>query len=231
MILFIYGKNEEKLHENLNQALKEVDAQERINIDEPGLPNEFANKILTPNIFGSKIAFVVDCSEVDHENMEDFFTAAENAPKETSVIFISSENFRSNSKIIKKASKIKGLKIVEAKQDKDSTIFNFIDAVFEKKRREAYRLLEKLYEKEEPPFKIQSMLVYQLRNVAKTKFGAKVSAPPFVKRKLNKQARNFSNEKIMDLFHFFYETDRDMKLGKVPENILNIMSLEKILES
>ncbi|MBD3365935.1 hypothetical protein GF360_01175 [candidate division WWE3 bacterium] len=231
MIGLVYGKNDLAIQKALKTLKTKIDPQEKIELNLEDLePTHFADSVLTPNMFGFKNLVVANADGVAQKEFLKFIEIAGRAPAETSVVFVLPKSLRSNSKIIKAVKAFKDAEIIKVEEEKDSIIFDFLDAVFNKNRPKAYASLKKLQDKEEPPFKTHSMLVYQLRNVAKTKFGAKVSAPPFVKRKLAKQAEKFSQEDLLALYTHFYETDRDMKLGLVPDNVLNVVSTEKVLE-
>lgn len=232
MIFLIHGKNELESQKTVSEIHKKFNPQEKIEVDLEELsPAEFAEKTLTPNMFGYKNLLIVEIGKTTNDQLLKHIGIATKAPTETTIIFTTNKKYRSNSKVIKLVKEIKESKIIEVKENRDSTIFNFLDAVFNKERKKAYKLLETLLEKEEPSFKTHSMLVYQLRNIAKTKFGGSVSAPSFVKNKLKKQSNKFSKENILSLYEYFYKTDRDMKLGLIPDNILNIISIEKIMET
>ncbi len=231
MIFLIHGENEIKIQEEFDTLKKREKPNEVIRINpEEITPVEFGNKVLTPNMFGFKNLFVIDSSSLPQKDLLQLIERAQKAPENTSIVFLLSKNLRSNSKILKAIKETKNSKVIQVEKDKDYTIFNFLDSVFGKNRKKAYSLLEELIQKEEPPFKIHSMLVYQLRKVAKTKFGAKVSGPPFVKKKFKRQAGNFTEQKILKLYEHFYQTDRDMKLGLIPDNILIVRNIEKVME-
>jgi DNA polymerase III delta subunit len=231
MIFLIHGKDSLKIQEELENIRNKEKPNEviRIALDEV-TPAEFSNSVLTPNMFGFKNLVIADTEEISQKDLIEFIEVAKKASKDNLVAFTLNKNLRSNSKIIKELKETKNTKTIKVTEEKDYTIFNFLDAVYSKDRKKAYKLLEDLNQIEEPPFKIQSMLVYQLRKIAKVTFGAEISGPPFVKRKIKKQANNFNKEELTKLYEHFYKTDRDMKLGLIPENILNIMSIEKIME-
>lgn len=232
MIFLVYGEDEVSVLNETDKILRKLDADERINLGGAELTKQtYTEAVLTPNMFGFSTAIVTDASEITDDLLIELLETATKASGDKSTVFTTSKTFRKNSRVLKAAKKIKDLKIIEVKKQKDSTIFSYINAVFEGKREQAYKLLEELSIKDEPAFKTQAMLVYQLRNLARTKFGAKVSAPPFVQRKLQKLAGHYTKEKIVELYRYFYETDRDMKLGKVPETMLNVLSMEKVMEA
>lgn len=108
-----------------------------------------------------------------------------------------------------------------------SNIFNTIDAIGANKKEEALALLHRHLEKGEDPFYLLSMFVYQFRNLLKVadfknQFGADEYAiaregkmHPFVVRKSLAQIRNFSFDKLKNIYQKLGEMDTAVKTGKV----------------
>ena len=57
--------------------------------------------------------------------------------------------------------------------------------------------------------------VYQFRNLIKVKTGKCADLHPFVFRKTQSQARNFSFEELKKIYRKLLEIDLDMKTGRV----------------
>lgn len=108
-----------------------------------------------------------------------------------------------------------------------SNIFNTIDAIGANNKKEALALLHRHLEKGEDPFYLMSMFVYQFRNLLKVadfkyQFGADEYAisreskmHPFVVKKSLAQIRNFSFEKLKNIYQQLGELDTAIKTGKV----------------
>lgn len=108
-----------------------------------------------------------------------------------------------------------------------SNIFNTIDAIGANNKKEALGLLHRHLEKGEDPFYLLSMFIYQFRNLLKVadlkkQFGADEYAMareskmhPFVVRKSLAQIRNFSWEKLKNIYQELGELDTAVKTGKV----------------
>lgn len=108
-----------------------------------------------------------------------------------------------------------------------SNIFNTIDAIGANNKKEALGLLHRHLEKGDDPFYLLSMFVYQFRNLLKVadlkkQFGADEYAlareskmHPFVVRKSLAQIRNFSWEKLKNIYQKLGELDTQVKTGKV----------------
>jgi len=108
-----------------------------------------------------------------------------------------------------------------------SNIFNTIDAIGANNKKEALALLHRHLEKGEDPFYLMSMFVYQFRNLLKVadfknQFGADEYAiaregkmHPFVVKKSLAQIRNFSFDKLKNIYQKLGELDTAVKTGKV----------------
>jgi len=231
MIYFIYGQNDLSEQRKVAEIVKKINPQEKIEINLDELtPAEFTSKVTTPSMFGFKNLFLVEIGSTADKTLIKILANIGRLPKNTYLVFKTSKAYRANSKVLKNIATTKDAELIKLGEKKDFMVFNFLDAVYTKNKKEAYRSLKNLEEKEEPAFKTHSMLLYQLRNVAKIKFGANFSASPFVKNKARGQAKKFTEKKIIELYEHFYKTDRGLKLGLIPENILNILTIEKITE-
>jgi len=229
MIYFIYGQNDLSEQRKVAEIVKKVNPQEKIEINLAELTlAEFASKVTTPSIFGFKNLFLVEVGSTTDKTLIKILENIGGLPKDTHLVFKTSKKYRANSKILKNIATTKDAELIKLGERKDFMVFNFLDTVYTKNKKKAYQSLKKLEEKGEPAFKIHSMLLYQLRNIAKIKFGANFSASPFVKNKARLQAKEFTGKQIVELYEHFYKTDRDLKLGLISENIINVLTIEKI---
>lgn len=108
-----------------------------------------------------------------------------------------------------------------------SNIFNTIDAIGANNKKEALGLLHRHLEKGDDPFYLLSMFVYQFRNLLKVadfknQFGADEYAiaregkmHPFVVKKSLSQIRNFSLDKLKNIYQQLGELDTAVKTGKI----------------
>lgn len=113
------------------------------------------------------------------------------------------------------------------KADMDVNIFNTIDALANNNKKEAVRLLQDHLKKGEDLFYIFSMFVYQFRNLLKVadlveQFHgndfqiAKASGlHPFVVKKSLAQLRNFSLDRLKDIYRKLQDYDTRIKTGKI----------------
>jgi DNA polymerase-3 subunit delta len=108
-----------------------------------------------------------------------------------------------------------------------SNIFKTIDAIGANNKEEALSLLHRHLEKGEDPFYLLSMFVYQFRNMLKVadfknQFGSdeyvisrESKMHPFVVKKSLAQIRNFSYDKLKDIYQKLGELDTAVKTGKI----------------
>jgi len=98
--------------------------------------------------------------------------------------------------------------------DFDLNIFSMVDALGQKNKKRALDLFKKHLDKGVDEFYLLSMFVYQFRNLLKFKSGGKLKLHPFVLRKTQQQARNFSFEDLKKIYHNLLMIDIDSKTGK-----------------
>jgi DNA polymerase-3 subunit delta len=111
---------------------------------------------------------------------------------------------------------IKGIKLL-IKPEIDLNVFDIIDAIGLKNKNKALKLMSTYFEKGEDEIRLLGMFVYQFRNLIKVK-SAPAENPglhPFVLRKTEEQARNFSFEELKKIYYQLLTIDFDIKLGKI----------------
>lgn len=101
------------------------------------------------------------------------------------------------------------------KPEIDVNIFNLIDALGEKNKKRALRLVHDHLKKGESEMYLLDRFVYQFRNLIKVKTGGGKDLHPFVFRKTQSQARNFNFEELKKIYRKLLEIDLDMKTGRV----------------
>lgn len=113
------------------------------------------------------------------------------------------------------------------KANLSSNIFNTIDALGSNDKKTALKLLHRHLEKGEDPFYLLAMFAYQFRNLLKVtdlknKYGSNEYAlaresrlHPFVIKKSLAQIRNFSREKLMNIYQKLGGLDTAVKTGKI----------------
>ena len=109
----------------------------------------------------------------------------------------------------------------------DSNIFNTIDVLALKNKREALKLLHRHIKKGEDPFYLFSMFIYQFRNLLKIadyrenqglgerEIASASKLHPFVVRKSLAQIQNFSLERLKKIYQKLASLDLMIKTGKI----------------
>ncbi|HDQ88526.1 MAG TPA: hypothetical protein ENN92_00010, partial [candidate division WWE3 bacterium] len=200
MIFFIFGNNKLQIQEEIKKILIKNVFDEKIDLyGELLTPQNFAEITHTPNMFGQRILVQTDLEELSETESVKLLELSIKKADTTSIIFSIPKTLTKTSKILTAAKKVDKITIIEVKEEKDWTIFNFADTVFEINEKKAYELLQTLESKEEDPVKIHSILVAHLRNLARIKNQAALNVAPFVKSKLQKQANKYTENAILKI--------------------------------
>ena len=109
----------------------------------------------------------------------------------------------------------------------DSNIFETIDAIARKEKKKAVELISHHLKKGDSAPYIFSMIAFQFRNIISVK-GVEnpnsLGLNPFVLRKSTSQAKNFSIEKLKEIYSKIVYLDTDIKTGRIsPETALDFL--------
>jgi DNA polymerase III subunit delta len=111
---------------------------------------------------------------------------------------------------------------------KEASIWEFIDAIVDKKYAKSLTLLEEIIKDKTEYIKNMGMIVRQLRILAQADYHIKsgqpqklyeLGIPPFAIDKLKNQLKNFSSEKIQQLYSKLVNLDLSVKEGKIDEKL------------
>jgi len=104
----------------------------------------------------------------------------------------------------------------------EPAIFNTIDALAERDKPRAWRLLQRHLSKGDSPFYIFSMFIYQFRNLLAVKASEGQPAAltglklhPFVLQKTGQQARYFSLAELKKIYQRLFNLDWSVKVGRL----------------
>ncbi len=97
----------------------------------------------------------------------------------------------------------------------DIKIFSIIDALGQKHKKQALELVHNYLKKGESEHYLFDRFVYQFRNLIKVKTGGGKELHPFVFKKTQSQATNFSFEDLKKIYRKLLEIDLDRKTGRV----------------
>lgn len=120
----------------------------------------------------------------------------------------------------------------------ETDIFNTIDAIAEKNKKQALTLLSRHIENGDSPLYLLSMIAYQVRNLLIVKdlleknnsYGLivkKSGLHPYVVKKTYSQCRQFTLPELKKIYQKLFETDFKTKTGKIePEMALELLVAE-----
>lgn len=114
------------------------------------------------------------------------------------------------------------------KPELDLKIFDLVDAIGYKNKAKALKLFNQHINEGDDVYYLLSMIVYQVRNLIKVKTLSQINANtknlqmiantlnmhPFVARKSEQQADNFTYEELKNIYHQLMTIDIESKLGK-----------------
>ena len=124
------------------------------------------------------------------------------------------------------------------KPEIETDIFETIDAVANKNKKNALGLLKKHLEKGEPPLQLLAMINYQFRNLLIVKdlvdkgvqyhlILKKTGLHPFVIKKSYELCRKFTISELKKIYHKIFQADLDIKTGRIdPETALDLLIVE-----
>ncbi|HEY0087510.1 MAG TPA: hypothetical protein VGB37_01630, partial [Candidatus Lokiarchaeia archaeon] len=116
----------------------------------------------------------------------------------------------------------------------ETDIFKTIDAIAQKNKNLALRLLHKHLEKGDSPLYLLSMINFQFRNLLmvkshKTEQGLNedLGMHPYVIRKTTEQARKFTTSELKKIYQKIFKVDLSIKTGKInPDVALDLLVTE-----
>jgi len=104
------------------------------------------------------------------------------------------------------------------KPEVDLNIFEMVDAIGHKNKAKALKLFNQHLEDGADEYYLLSMFVYQIRNLIKVKTAEAIELlglHPFVAKKTEQQANNFTFEELKKIYRQLMTIDFESKLGKI----------------
>lgn len=155
----------------------------------------------------------------------------ENLAVEKLVKYVGNDLWRMSNeldKLIAFKKKIEEKDVAElVKPEIDVNIFNLIDSLGEKNKKQALKLVRDHLKKGESEMYLLDRFVYQFRNLIKVKTGGGKELHPFVFRKTLQQAKNFTFEELKKIYRKLLEIDLDIKTGRTnPKAALEVFVTE-----
>ncbi|MFA6981630.1 MAG: hypothetical protein WC243_01230 [Patescibacteria group bacterium] len=230
MIFIFHGEN------TIRSRNAILGMQEKLGLD---IRLEFPINEITPaqlhdacasfDIFGKPSLVVLDISGAGRMDLEPYIERCLRLSSDSILVVYSDKSLTKTNAFLKAADSLKA-RVALSEETEDSNIFDFVDQTFFKNKNSAYKELRKLYLEREDNFRIFSMMLYGMRNIAYEKFSspALFKLAPFVRSKVEKQGRKFSESDVRALYGEFYDLDRKVKTGEMDCGLAVVTLLESI---
>jgi len=120
----------------------------------------------------------------------------------------------------------------------ETDIFRTIDAIAQKNKKQALKLIHQHLERGDSPFYLLSMMIFQFRNLTIVKNLIEKNKPyysilklsklhPFIVKKSYFQSREFTSQELKKIYQKVFQADLAIKKGKIePEAALDSLILE-----
>ncbi len=188
-------------------------------------PQDVLNKYSSSDIFGKKIIFVLDVTKEKTFDYEALIKGLKGSNSENDLIFVSRAGLGKTHKLIKA-----GFNTKEFMQEAKPSTFNFLDALIEKRRNDAYKELINLENFGVDEFEIMSMVIYGYRNIAHAIFESKafLNLHPYVLGKVSSQIKKYNKDEVAKIFELLYNHDLGLKTGLSSYDITIPLLIEKV---
>lgn len=233
MLYIVHGDNLTKSRALILNQQKKLGIQYKEEFDILDFsPEELLMKIRSLDIFGNQQFFIINISGTSRSNMESYINVLTQAPEQLTVIILSDTKLSPTNAFIKNAAMLKA-KTLEHSPERKESVFNFVDAVLRKDRKTSYKLLHEELENDKSPIELFSLLTYGIRSLASAKFENNLfkKQMPFVQSKHKQFANSHSEKSVLDLYEYFYNLDRQAKIGEMDQEIALTLAVEKMLNS
>lgn len=215
MSYFLYGDNQSKINDEILKIL----SQENYTKSEKELSEEnyleLGSTVLSENLFGDKLLYIIEITETENEIIENFFSDKK-LTELSNLIVVYRKNLTSNSKIF---SFLKGFEVKELK-DVGESIFELVDKIIKGDVSLTYKEIEK--HKKVDDIYVFNMAVSGFRNIEYIVFGMDQQSkiPPFKKGMYQKIAQNYTKEKIKKVSQKLFEYDLKFKTSELTADML-----------
>ena len=225
MKLFLYGNFEVKILEKIS----EITLKNNFSKIEYSLSLENISEILSGlssiSLFGEKNLFVIDISESELEELEEFLKAI---PTDSELILICKRELEKSSKILKLIPK--EFTFFEFNQSKGGNTFLFTDLLMSKDLTKTYIELNKLTENK---ILIFNNIVSMTRSLLGLKYDLdlKNKIIPFKVSLFKKNVEKYSVEELKNIFNNLCKNDLRFKKGEINEDMLLLHSINLFFDN
>lgn len=230
MIFIFHGENTIRSRNAILGLQKKLGLDIRLELPVTDVsPKQLHDACSSFDIFGKPSMVVLDISGVGRKDLGPYVEVCYTIPQEAVLAVYSDKSLPKTNAFIKSSSALKSPAVL-SEESQDSNIFDFVDQTFYKNKLGAYKELRKLYLEREDNFKIFSMMLYGLRNIAYEKFSspALLKLPPFIRGKIERQTKLYTIDQVKELYKSFYVYDKKVKTGEMDCGLAVVTLLETI---
>lgn len=215
-MIILHGDNQVESRKALIELKEKAKDSEVVEINDTANLTEIIQALESSSLFGTDKLVIIEnlFSSKKNKAQKEISDYLEKEDRNNLIIWESKELTEGTLKKFK--AQIKVFKV-------SAEIFKLMDALNEKNTRQIIEIWETC-QKQEAVELIFYMLVRQIRMLIQAKTSGVLKGHPFVVRKTEQQARNFSEEKLLTLHKKLYEIDKAQKTGTTP------LSLEHEIE-
>lgn len=237
MIYFIYGENEVKnidtINNLLNSLIKENNNYEEVTYkDIEDIPHaELISNTTSSSLFGQKNLYALKLNTAKLN--KDYLKVIEEYPKNENLILYCNKDIKKSSALYKNLAAFKNTKVIYNKKVEYENIFTFTDALFYKNRKKTYQEYTKIEEVALDDYYVFSMVLWALRQVTFAFYNTQTfkSNKGFRKGILESQKKLYSKESINNIYIKFYDYELAMKSQTLNKKVILFNAIETVLNS
>lgn len=214
MIYIFHGENQPALRDALLELKKSYDEA----VFWEGGIEGLASYLLSPSFFAKKELVIIEDFELN--KLTKLIRIIKKGEKDAALIF--------SDKIPPvRIPKDKRAKVLYFREKIPKNVFPFLDALTAKNRKEVFAQAHRLLRAGEDPHFLLTMVVWQMRNLAKVKGGTTKGLHPYVLGKLRRLEQNFSEDDLSRAFSLLLKEDLNIKRGKANSTTFDFL-IEKL---
>ncbi len=233
MIYIVHGDDVSKSRALILNQQKKLYASNKTEINLSDIsPEDLLTTIKRVDIFGAHDFIVINASGISPSLAETSLEILAQTSTETSLIIYSEKTLTQNNILIKNATKI-GAKIIHNELKVEGSVFNLVDAVVSKNRKQTYQIMERELNKGADPFELFGVLLYGLRSLANTLLNTSSfkKMKPYMQSKYLGLSKKYTLDKVKNLFFQFYALDKKAKTGDIDPDMMLTLAIENMLNS
>jgi DNA polymerase III delta subunit len=233
MIYLFHGDDLAKTREAIFNLISKANINTKLEIDlAQTTPDEIYTQVFAKDLFGGNRCLIIDISKMGKTDIVPYMEKIQDKPADLLLIIFTDKPLTKANALIKNTLKIP-MKIYEFNKVVEGKTFNYVDALFTKDRKKAYKELNLLEREDEDIFKILGAIQFSLRNILYIKFHAPQASSmhPFVKAKATSQSKKFEDDELKQLAEYIYDIEKGSKTGEISQELMLTLITEKVLNS